>query len=122
MSEEILKRIDALAAKLNTTAAQIWDVYVAQARMEIVYNVLYAIVWTVFAVAAFRFGKFWHAKTNEPLKGYCSDHDGEWMCTIASACVFILALGATASLIAEIATLAFNPRYWAIQQIIGALK
>ena len=30
----ILQRLDALAAKIGTTAAQLWQVYIAEARVE----------------------------------------------------------------------------------------
>jgi hypothetical protein len=46
----ILSRIDALAQRIGTTAGHLWDVYVAQARVEAITDT--AIVVSLLIVAA----------------------------------------------------------------------
>ena len=41
----ILQRIDALAAKIGTTAAHIWDVYVQQARVEAIRDTFFVVLF-----------------------------------------------------------------------------
>ena len=43
----ILQRIDALAAKIGTTAQHIWDVYVAQARVEAIRDTLFVVLFLI---------------------------------------------------------------------------
>ena len=54
----ILQRIDALSAKIGTTAAHVWDVYVQQARVEAirdtVFVVLLLIVSSLLAYLSYR--------------------------------------------------------------------
>ena len=40
----ILQRIDALSAKIGTTAAHVWDVYVQQARVEAIRDTVFVVI------------------------------------------------------------------------------
>ena len=51
MTEEILKRVDALAAKLGVAATQLWAVLVHQARVRLITDVV-----ELFLFAALGFG------------------------------------------------------------------
>jgi hypothetical protein len=56
----ILQRIDALAAKIGTTAQHIWDVYVAQAKVEGVRDLMIVgIMLTMAIVTGIGFKWFW---------------------------------------------------------------
>lgn len=47
MTDEVLKRIDALAAKLGVTADHIWSVLMRQARIEGIEWVLWGTLWLI---------------------------------------------------------------------------
>lgn len=51
MNEEILKRIDALAAKLNTTGEQLFGVLVKQSRIDGIEYTVYAAICCLVALS-----------------------------------------------------------------------
>jgi hypothetical protein len=60
MTEELLARLDALAAKLGVAAGQLWEIMVRQVYVEVVRNGFLVVlsvgvfVWTIYFFTAFR--------------------------------------------------------------------
>jgi hypothetical protein len=114
----ILQRIDALAAKIGTTAQHIWDVYVAQARVEAirdtVFVVLFLIVSSLLAYLSYRLFRY----------GIKRDGYDDWpYITGGFAGFFSLAI-LVASLVIFYGAIGewLNPQYWAFQQLTKDLK
>ena len=119
MNEEILKRIDALAAKLGTTGEHIWGVLIRQTQVEIVSSIILAIVLVAHAIVLFKLAVWLYGKA-EGQSSY--NYEGWYVLMALSGCVsVILALVAIGTL-AGLPTLVLNPEYWALQQVLGAVK
>ena len=114
----ILQRIDALSAKIGTTAAHVWDVYVQQARVEAirdtVFVVILLIVSSLLAYLSYRLSR-------HGIKRDCYD---DWpfitgtFAVIGSIGALIAALVISYGAIGEL----LNPQYWAFQQLTKDLK
>lgn len=108
MTDEILKRLDALAAKLGTTAQHLWAVLVREARIEAYEYVAWATLWLVLgAVAAYRFRCCFKS---DDLGGPAI------FCAIVATLFFLIACGCLAGLPGML----LNPEYWALQQVLKA--
>ena len=126
--QELLTRLDALAAKIGTTVGHLWQVLITQARVEAIVAAARVALSLVGVVACC----FWllsmirRGRSGELTcdHGY---HEGE---AYASAIVegVILVAVSLASVImllvnlAAFPTLLLNPEYWALQQIMGLLN
>jgi hypothetical protein len=119
---ELDKALATLAAKLGTSVAHLWDVLLRQARVEIVEDLLFMLVATAFIFAWYRW-----------LRSAMSRLDGRDDCFLDLHVYQILPLGigGVASTVLfvfivvclfEIPTLLLNPEYWALQQVLGAVK
>jgi hypothetical protein len=114
----ILQRIDALSAKIGTTAAHVWDVYVQQARVEAirdtVFVVILLIVSSLLAYLSYRLSR-------HGIKRDCYD---DWpfitgtFAVIGSIGALIAALVISYGAIGEL----LNPQYWAFQHLMADLK
>ena len=130
LMQEVLARIDMLAAKLGIAAEYLWDVFMRQAYMV---NGWYSlaiglIVTTVGIVAMFRFAQYARISA-EADKIYMSTMGEEERAAArayklnATAAVFcgLLSLGAIIGPIAMFDAVAhlINPAYYAFKAIIG---
>ncbi len=114
----ILQRIDALSAKIGTTAAHVWDVYVQQARVEAirdtVFVVILLIVSSLLAYLSYRLSR-------HGIKRDCYD---DWpfitgtFAVIGSIGALIAALVISYGAIGEL----LNPQYWAFQHLMADLR
>jgi len=114
----ILQRIDALAAKIGTTAQHIWDVYVAQARVEAIRDTVFVVILLIVSslLAYLSYRLFRHG-----IKRDCYD---DWpfitgaFSVIGSAGALIAALVISYGAIGEL----LNPQYWAFQHLMQDLR
>ena len=113
MTDEILKRLDALSAKLGVAAGHLWEILVRQARVDAFENVLLCIL-SLCGVCVFVRLASWVLKKA----------DEEWAAfAFGCACV-----GAVACSIASLVgfcslwTPLLNPEYFAFQKIVEAFK
>jgi len=115
----ILSRIDQLAAKIGTTAVHIWDVYVAQARVEAIRSTALAVVLLGLAVffATYVRGLFWqmHKRAYDSGEGWAA---GAIIFGIVGAALVIPALINLYVGFGEW----LNPQYWAFQHLTADLK
>jgi hypothetical protein len=123
--QDILSRIDQLdqlAAKLGTTAAHVWDIYVAQAKIEAIRDTGSGVVLLAISLflGTYVRGILWKQYQTSEDEGY--DGDG-WL----SGCVFTLSI-AGFLIIPAICNFYdaipewLNPQYWAFQHITQNLK
>lgn len=108
MNEEILKRIDALAAKLGVTAQYLWGVMVREAKVE---GSLDGGLCVICAAVSFWCGRRAVAMIN-------SEDDVAILPIIIAFVTGVFALGFAYSSISGFA----NPEYFALNGILKALK
>jgi hypothetical protein len=121
-AEAVQTAIDALAAKLAVPVAHLWDVLVMQARIE----AWTSLVWLPLVGAAwFAWWRVlaWARKNHTESQDRFSDWGiiatlvglvGAIALTVSSVQALALAAGSIGYLI--------NPEYYAVKQILGALK
>jgi hypothetical protein len=116
--QEALKRLDALAEKLGTTAQYLWTVLVKQAYIEgIVGTVLFVLCAIYLGIGIrllFKWGRqFPDASYNEET-------------ILATKMTVVGVTGAIALITCLVCLTAFmqllNPEYYALQQLLGAVK
>lgn len=117
-SQEVLSRLDALAAKLGVAASHLWAVLVRQAYVEAAGTALFVamiVALTYVAVRVFRYGR---------AKEWYSGFDNESACIgTAVAC---LGLGvcwviALVQIVCSAQNI-LNPEYFALSKILEAVK
>jgi hypothetical protein len=110
MDKELLGYIDSLATKLNVTADKLYDVFMLQANIQLVTDIIQIILsFIIFGLAIVGGRKF--VDWDEPsMIGFL----------VAIVTTFsLVAVCINLSQIGEILTLLFNPEYWAITKILG---
>lgn len=121
MTQEIMARIDALAAKLGVTSEYVWGILVKQAHVE-AYSLIFAAAITglLACVSGFAFRYAWKKLTDPKL----SWSDKDTYRPVCAATVVPLVGLTTASLVNayNAITPLLNPEYWALQQVLEVLK
>jgi uncharacterized protein with PQ loop repeat len=114
VNEEILKRLDALAAKLNVTAAALWGVLIRQARIE-AYQHIGAVVVSIL---------LWYGMYRAAKYLYKSDLDRELAVPlfIVMAIAFGITLFVFFGCLASLPTELLNPEYWALKQLLREVE
>jgi predicted membrane channel-forming protein YqfA (hemolysin III family) len=113
ITSELLKRLDALAAKLGTTGEHLWGVLLRQARIEAWSNLMLF----VFALIVGCLSCFVISKVSKR-------DDSDDFIPVSLICI-LLAIGALAFVVelpGEILTKFLNPEYWALKQIVSGAK
>ena len=110
MNEELLKRLDALAAKLGTTGEQVWAILVKQARIEAITHALGGLAFAALIFYAIK--KLWAWGRDESYREF---ETGFGTILLGIALLF------AAALVAEIRWY-FMPEAWALQQILRAVN
>jgi hypothetical protein len=113
MNQELLKRLDALAEKLGTTGAMLWDVMIRQARVELVSDALFMGLNVLFVYLLY---KWWKRVLDNAGEGEAIGS------VIVSIVVLVFTIANVCELVFYVPTLLFNPKYWAFQQIMDKLK
>jgi hypothetical protein len=114
----ILQRIDALSAKIGTTAAHVWDVYVQQARVEAIRDTVFVVL---LLIVSYFLGYLSYRLFRHGIKRDCYDTWPYITGTFAasgSACALIYALVNSYSAIGEW----INPQYWAFTHLMADLR
>lgn len=108
--QELLKRLDALADKLGTTGAYLWQVLVKQGIVTGVQDCLIGLTWLIFWIVALKLGKHLRESGTE-------NQDAGWVLTIGCNGMWIVIGIYLYSGIAEL----LNPEYFALTQILQTL-
>ena len=117
---EVYQRLDALAAKLGTTVQYLWSVVLRQARVEIIQDLCLAIVFFL----AIGLLSYVLKKLVKYIKDDAAGWNDEWSFIAAGLCIFGI-VGSFAWLVImlySVITPLLNPEYWALQQVLNALK
>ena len=112
LQEELLTRLDLLAAKLGVTSEHLWGVLIKQARIEVIESILTLIV-VVMGILVCVY--FWRKILQ--LGGSVGS---VLLNAFFTSLLLILSIGAVIDIM-NIPTLLFNPEYWALQKVLGAL-
>ena len=118
LTKEVLARLDALAAKLGTTADQLWTILVKQAGVELVICGLGAAISGTFFVL----GTLSIRRGVKMPEGRDGLSDGALAYVVIGSISTIVGLFALLIALSAIPTLAMNPEYWALQQILKVLQ
>lgn len=119
MNEEILKRIDALAAKLGVAGTELWRILIRQAGVDAIFDSLYIGLSGITICVLVKF-LFWGLKRNEKKQ----DDDIIAICIIS----VISVIGILASIVFllvnlnDLPTALFNPEYRALELLRNALR
>jgi hypothetical protein len=106
MNQEILARIDALAAKLGVAASQVWATVVFQQRIDGAMFMVASLI--VFVLSCF----IWRVAKGQEHEG---DRRGWQAVSVLAVLVAIVMLGSGVSLF-------INPEYAAFKEIAAILK
>ena len=113
---ELLKRLDALAAKLGTTAGNLWQIYVAQARVEIIQDILVGcLLWAISGFCLYAVIRW----DKTPPADDLSSVDGDPQAIAFFVALFAFVIGVYWLYCAVTPWL--NPQYWAFRQILSDL-
>ena len=123
MTQEVLKRLDAFAAQLHTTGAQLWDILVAQARVEAIKDLLdLGVAGFVGTAGLYICIKLAIFCTNEDDKKYSEKNEGNivaaFMGSLLTGVVGLIGAGCFLVNLTSWITPLLNPQYWALQQIL----
>ncbi len=117
MNEQTTQFLNALATKLGTTAEYLWSILVAQAPISATIQLIQTIILTVVTVFLWRAHKrFLNSKAYDAFEFY----PGGAM-TISAAivlCIWIVNFFSIDNLISGF----FNPEYWALNELLRAMK
>jgi hypothetical protein len=112
MTEEILKRLDALAVKLGVTGTHLWGVLVQQARIEAFECIGWALVWIGIGIFCVR-------KARKSLK--FEDPDKYFEIRLGLYAAFAVSIFICFMLLAGVPSQIINPEYWALKEVIKAV-
>lgn len=112
----LLARIDQLAAKLGTTATNVWNIYIAQSRVEAIRDFSIFAIFTLLAIAS---GFLANMCIRKSARTRNEDLFGAGVAAIVFGVIFlIIGLFWLYPAIGEW----FNPQYWAFQHITADIK
>lgn len=114
MTDEILKRIDALAAKLGVASDHLWRVLTQQARIEAIEDLAWAALFFALSGASIWAIRWVIARRDD------DNIPGELgvVSVIAALVFFVVACNC----IAGTPGMFLNPEYWALKQILETVK
>ena len=118
----ILERVDALAAKIGTTAQRIWDVYVAQAKVEAIRDAVLSVILLIVAALSVRLILFFGKKFNDTDYSEDGTVFGLGAAIVVLSAVIILCLVFSGVNAYAAIPEWFNPQYWAFQHLTADLK
>lgn len=123
MSEQTTKLIEALAAKLGTTAEHLWGVLIRQAPISATIDMVSVALFAVLLVCAWRLRA--RCIRDEKDKNY-----GAWADDSPASIVSATVLGITSVALPLVLMVTisdslagfFNPEYWALKQVLSIGK
>jgi hypothetical protein len=119
VTHEVLTRFDVLAEKLGVAAGQIWQIYVAQAKVEGIKYLASGVVGLLpLAIYLYFAKRFWVWDLDA---GFNKNGSGGIFAGFATMIALISGGLALINLFASLTPL-LNPQYWAFQQIVSQLK
>jgi len=111
---ELMQRIDGLAMKLGTTANHVFDIYVAQARVEATRDAMVSIFFFIVGmVAAIRAHSIYKKRVED-----------DELPVLFECFIFVAIISFVFTLLNAYASFgeALNPQYWALHQLGTDIK
>lgn len=134
MNEQTRLLLEAWAQKLGTTVNHLWEVMIVQARVSLFSDALMYLALFTFLIFLYKAIPYGIKKADEIKKRdeevkkidkYHSSSDapfGIHMLCIVGAVAGLIFTVLGVFYLSEVMTKIFNPEYWALQQIISAVK
>lgn len=138
MNEQTEKLLRELAEKLGTTTEHLWGVLVKQCMVEAVSTTVLFVFFVVVAIVLMRTaivntrqipitdseGKQVLNRWNEPQMASKWDKDDALpiACWIVSSVIALFSFGLMIDMSQCVIQAIWNPEYWALKQILGAMK
>ncbi len=110
MTDEILKRIDALAAKLGVTVNHLWAVLVKEARIEALESIGWGLMWFTFSLYLTLFCKAAWKRDDRNLD-----------VPIAVGAIALVCFLAACYEVSGTVGMILNPEYWALKEVMKAV-
>lgn len=118
MNEQTADVLNKVFAKLGVTADHLWNVLVAQAKVDAVMQVGWAIAWIVVAILMLKFFK----RGAEALDRMDCDGFFSAVYVVATGLVQIGAIVAFAFAVRDVTVATFNPEFYAFQKVADIVK
>ena len=119
----ILNRVDALALKIGTTAQHVWEIYLAQARVEAIRDTVAAVLCLILSAILVRLVFFAGNRVTVVQDMSNSSDGGGWTAVVVVSAIpaiaFAVAFGVN---IYNSIPEWLNPQYWAFQHLTADLK
>ena len=121
--QEVLSRVDALAAKLGIAAQHVWEIYVQQAKVEAIRDVITTVLFLLIAFGLFKaIPFFWGLKQKAASVDRYEDGAGWAAAAIISGVLILPAVGLVLGFLYSAVGEWINPQYWAFQHLVLDLK
>lgn len=114
LNQELVKRLDLLATKLGVSGTYLWAVLIRQARVELISDAIFITLNVVLLYGVWRWWK--RIIVHELFDG--GEEAGAVIVSLLSAVMTITSVVA----LCDVPALIFNPDYWALEQVMTALK
>jgi len=120
MQAELLKRLDALTAKLGITAEQLWAILVRQARIEAVVGII-CLLFSLLAVAGLA---YWWVNALRRNRGEFPYDANAFEVVALGGSSLVVGIFATASIVNAFGLpgLLLNPEYWAFREVMRLVR
>lgn len=119
---ELLKRLDAIAAKMGVGAGEAWRIFIHQAYIEAWSWVPFILAWVMCCgVALYGASAFRKAGAKRMADGYsdCNDYTcSAWACRGVAVIFFVAVMSCVSSMM----MLALNPEAYALRELLFRLK
>jgi hypothetical protein len=114
----ILERVDALAVKIGTTAQHVWEIYVAQARVEAIRDTVSVVILLI--VSALLANLSYHLF----CRGIKEGNYEEWPFVTGTFAAIVSLAALIGVLVISYYAIGewINPQYWAFQHLTADLK
>jgi len=123
MNDQTTKLIEQLAQKLGTTAEYLWTILIKQAAISAWVDMIYFVMIIIMGVILFKTHKYLSKETSTNYSVYESDAGlivvpVMIVLTITWIVIFIVCFFSLGNVFNGV----FNPEYWALQEVLNAIK
>jgi len=122
MTQEATKILQELANALGVNIHHLWKTLLKQAQIQIILNSMYLVAFATLATLYISKFRFMINKIIEHKPEQYENFSGWIFPLVIGAITLVICFIISIDFIGEIITCLLNPDYWALQQILGAVK